>query len=229
MANMLYDEPRYRLMGDRSVLVELGDDISPLVNQQVCNLFVGLDQKPIEGVLELVPGYRSLLVVYDPLRVNIEKLQNKIDETLSRLDTSRPPAPRTVEIPVVYGEEYGPDLAWVADFQKITPEEVIRLHTQPVYRVYMIGFMPGYPYLGEVPDGLVTPRRDTPRTHVPQGAVAIAQKQTGIYPVESPGGWQLIGRTPVNLFDPGKESPSLLEMGDQVKFYAISKEEMLKW
>jgi KipI family sensor histidine kinase inhibitor len=226
---MLFDEPRYRLMGDRSVLVELGDDISPLVNQQVCNLFVGLDQQPIEGVLELVPGYRSLLVVYDPLQVNVEKLQNKIDETLSQLDTSRPPAPRTVEIPVVYGEEYGPDLEWVADFQKISPEEVIRLHTQPVYRVYMIGFMPGYPYLGEVPDELVTPRRDTPRTHVPQGSVAIAQKQTGIYPVESPGGWQLIGRTPVNLFDPGKESPSLLEMGDQVKFYAISKEEMLKW
>jgi KipI family sensor histidine kinase inhibitor len=214
---MLFDEPRYRLMGDRSVLVELGDDISPLVNQQVCNLFVGLDQQ------------RSLLVVYDPLQVNVEKLQNKIDETLSQLDTSRPPAPRTVEIPVVYGEEYGPDLEWVADFQKISPEEVIRLHTQPVYRVYMIGFMPGYPYLGEVPDELVTPRRDTPRTHVPQGSVAIAQKQTGIYPVESPGGWQLIGRTPVNLFDPGKESPSLLEMGDQVKFYAISKEEMLKW
>jgi KipI family sensor histidine kinase inhibitor len=226
---MLYEKPRYRLMGDRSVLVELGDDISPLVNQQVCNLFVGLDQQPIEGVLELVPGYRSLLVVYDPLQVNVEKLQNKIDETLSQLDTSRPPAPRTVEIPVVYGEEYGPDLEWVADFQKISPEEVIRLHTQPVYRVYMIGFMPGYPYLGEVPDELVTPRRDTPRTHVPQGSVAIAQKQTGIYPVESPGGWQLIGRTPVNLFDPGKESPSLLEMGDQVKFYAISKEEMLKW
>jgi KipI family sensor histidine kinase inhibitor len=216
-------------MGDRSVLVELGDDISPDVNQQVCELFVRLDQQPIEGVLELVPGYRSLLVVYDPLQVNVEKLQNKINETLRQLDTSRPPAPRTVEIPVVYGGEYGPDLEWVADFQNISPEEVIRLHTQPVYRVYMIGFMPGYPYLGEVPDGLVTPRRDTPRTHVPQGSVAIAQKQTGIYPVESPGGWQLIGRTPLNLFDPGKKSPSLLEMGDQVQFYAISKEEMLKW
>ena len=216
-------------MGDRSVLVELGDDISPVVNQQVRALFVGLDQRPIEGILELVPGYRSLLVVYDPLRVNIDKLQKKIDQTLSQLDASQLPAPRTVEIPVVYGAEYGPDLEWVADFQKITPKEVIRLHTQPVYRVYMIGFMPGYPYLGEVHDGLVTPRRDTPRTHVPQGSVAIAQKQTGIYPVESPGGWQLIGRTPVSMFDPCKESPSFLEMGDQVKFYAISKEEMLKW
>ena len=226
---MLYEKPQYRLMGDRSVLVELGDDISPMVNQQVRELFVGLDRQPIEGVLELVPGYRSLLVVYDPLRVNIDKLQKKIDQTLSQLDASQLPAPRTVEIPVVYGAEYGPDLEWVADFQKITPKEVIRLHTQPVYRVYMIGFMPGYPYLGEVHDGLVTPRRDTPRTHVPQGSVAIAQKQTGIYPVESPGGWQLIGRTPVSMFDPCKESPSFLEMGDQVKFYAISKEEMLKW
>jgi len=226
---MLYEEPRYRLMGDRSVLVELGDDISPAVNQKVRELFVGLDQQPIDGILELVPGYRSLLVVYHPLRINIEKLQNTIEETFGQLDNSQLPAPGTVEIPVVYGQEYGPDLEWVAEFQKITPGEVIRLHTRPIYQVYMIGFMPGYPYLGEVPDALVTPRRKTPRTHVPQGSVAIAQKQTGIYPVESPGGWQIIGRTPVNLFDPQQKSPSLLEMGDQVKFYAISKKDMLKW
>ena len=226
---MLYEKPRYRLMGDRSVLVELGDDISPAVNQKVRELFVGLDQQPIAGILELVPGYRSLLVVYNPLRINIEKLQNTIEETFGQLDNSQLPAPRTVEIPVVYGEKYGPDLEWVAEFQKITPGEVIRLHTRPIYQVYMIGFMPGYPYLGEVPDTLVTPRRKTPRTHVPKGSVAIAQKQTGIYPVESPGGWQIIGRTPINLFDPQQKSPSLLGMGDQIKFYAISKKDMLKW
>jgi inhibitor of KinA len=108
----------------------------------------------------------------------------------------------------------------------MTPEEVIRLHTQPTYQVYMIGFMPGYPYMGEVVDSLVTPRRETPRTHVMQGSVGIAQKQTGIYPVTSPGGWQIIGRTPIRLFDPQKNPPSFLEMGDRVNFYAITAKEM---
>jgi inhibitor of KinA len=111
----------------------------------------------------------------------------------------------------------------------MTAEEVIRLHMQPIYRVYLIGFMPGYPYLGEVPVALQTPRRKTPRTHVPRGSVGIAQKQSGIYPVESPGGWQIIGRTPINLFDPQREPPSMLEMGDFVKFRSITREEMEKW
>jgi KipI family sensor histidine kinase inhibitor len=226
---MHYDTPRYRLMGDRSVLVELGDEISPRVNQNVRELFVGLDHQMIDGILELVPGYRSLLVVFNPLEIELENLKIKIDETARHMGTSELPPPKTIEIPVVYGDEYGPDLEWVAEFQKITTEEVIRLHSEPLYRVYMIGFMPGYPYLGEVPDALVTPRRETPRTHVPRGSVAIAQKQTGIYPVESPGGWQIIGRTPVGLFDPDQKQPSLLEMGDQVKFYAISREDMQKW
>jgi KipI family sensor histidine kinase inhibitor len=226
---MHYDKPRYRLMGDRSVLVELGDEISPRVNQNVRELFVGLDHQMIDGILELVPGYRSLLVVFNPLEIELENLKIKIDETARHMGTSELPPPKTIEIPVVYGDEYGPDLEWVAEFQKITTEEVIRLHSEPLYRVYMIGFMPGYPYLGEVPDALVTPRRETPRTHVPRGSVAIAQKQTGIYPVESPGGWQIIGRTPVGLFDPDQKQPSLLEMGDQVKFYAISREDMQKW
>lgn len=216
-------------MGDRSVLVELGDEISPLVNQKVRGLLVGLDHQKMDGILELVPGYRSLLVVFNPLEIELESLKGKIENAVGQLDSSRLAPPRTIEIPVAYGDEYGPDLEWVAEFQKMTGEEVVQLHTEPLYRVYMIGFMPGFPYLGEVPDALVTPRRETPRTHVPQGSVAIAQKQTGIYPVESPGGWQIIGRTPVRLFDPEKKKPSLLQMGDQVKFYAISKEDMQKW
>jgi inhibitor of KinA len=111
----------------------------------------------------------------------------------------------------------------------MTADEVIRLHMQPTYRVYLIGFMPGFPYLGEIPDALISPRRKTPRTHVPRGSVGIAQKQSGIYPVESPGGWQIIGRTPINLFDPQHKPPSVLEMGDYVKFYHINKVEMEKW
>ena len=226
---MLYDKPLYRLMGDRALLIELGDEISPGVNQKVRELFAGLDQQAIDGFIELVPSYRSLMIIYDPLKISLPELQIQISDTANQLDRLQLPPPKTIEIPVVYGEKYGPDLEWVAEYHTMTADEVIRLHTQPTYRVYLIGFMPGFPYLGEIPDALTTPRRKTPRTHVPRGSVGIAQKQSGIYPVESPGGWQIIGRTPINLFDPHRKPPSILEMGDYVKFYPITKEEMEKW
>lgn len=226
---MLHDEPLFRMMGDHAVLVELGDDISPQINQKVRKLYIGTKSHRIRGIKDLVPSYRSLMVVYDPLVVKLSTLKNQIRDIWNTLDDSLLPSPKTIEIPVVYGNEYGPDLEWVADFHQIPPDEVIRLHTQPTYQVYMIGFMPGYPYMGEVPDALVTPRRKTPRTHVPKGSVGIAQKQTGIYSVASPGGWQIIGRTPVQLFDPQGKPPSLLEMGDQVKLYALAAEEIEEW
>ena len=226
---MLYDEPLFRIMGDRAVLVELGDGISPWINQKVRALYTGIAAQRIKGIKDLVPSYRSLTVVYNPLVISLESLESQLNEIWNTLDDARLPAPRTVEIPVVYGDKYGPDLEWIADYHKMTPQEVIRLHTQPMYQVYMIGFMPGYPYMGEVPDKLVTPRRKTPRIHVPAGSVGIAQKQTGIYPVASPGGWQIIGRTPVRLFDPQGQPPCLLEMGDRVKFVVITKQELLRW
>ena len=216
-------------MGDRAVLVELGDDISPQINQKVRELYIGTKGRRIKGIKDLVPSYRSLMVVYDPLAISLDFLESQMNEIWDALDDARLPDPRTVEIPVVYGDKYGPDLEWIADYHKMTPQDVIRLHTQPTYQVYMIGFMPGYPYMGEVPDELVTPRRKTPRTHVPGGSVGIAQKQTGIYPVASPGGWQIIGRTPVRLFDPQGKPPSFLEMGDRVKFFVITEQELLRW
>jgi len=216
-------------MGDRAVLVELGDDISPQINQKVRELYIGTKGRRIKGIKDLVPSYRSLMVVYDPLIISLDSLESQMNEIWNALDNARLPDPRTVEIPVVYGDKYGPDLEWIADYHKMTPQDVIRLHTQPTYQVYMIGFMPGYPYMGEVPDELVTPRRKTPRTHVPGGSVGIAQKQTGIYPVASPGGWQIIGRTPVRLFDPQGKPPSFLEMGDRVKFFVITEQERLRW
>ena len=216
-------------MGDRAVLVELGDDISPQINQKVRGLYIGTKGHRIKGIKDLVPSYRSLMVVYDPLIISLDSLESQMNEIWNALDDARLPDPRTVEIPVVYGDKYGPDLEWIADYHKMTPQDVIRLHTQPTYQVYMIGFMPGYPYMGEVPDELVTPRRKTPRTHVPRGSVGIAQKQTGIYPVASPGGWQIIGRTPVRLFDPQGKPPSFLEMGDRVKFFVITEQERLRW
>jgi KipI family sensor histidine kinase inhibitor len=216
-------------MGDRAVLVELGDDISPQINQKVRGLYIGTKGHRIKGIKDLVPSYRSLMVVYDPLIISLNSLESQMNAIWNALDNARLPDPRTVEIPVVYGDKYGPDLEWIADYHKMTRQDVIRLHTQPTYQVYMIGFMPGYPYMGEVPDELVTPRRKTPRTHVPGGSVGIAQKQTGIYPVASPGGWQIIGRTPVRLFDPQGKPPSFLEMGDQVKFIVITEQEFLRW
>jgi KipI family sensor histidine kinase inhibitor len=226
---MLYDEPLFRIMGDRAVLVELGDGISPRINQKVRALYTGITACHIKGIKDLVPSYRSLMVVYDPLVISLDSLKSQLNVIWNTLDDTRLPEARTVEIPVVYGDKYGPDLEWIADYHKMTPQDVIRLHTQPLYQVYMIGFMPGYPYMGEVPDALVTPRRKTPRTHVPGGAVGIAQKQTGIYPVASPGGWQIIGRTPVRLFDPRGKPPCYLEMGDRVKFFVITEQELLRW
>jgi KipI family sensor histidine kinase inhibitor len=216
-------------MGDRGLLVELGDEISRQINQKVRALFIGLAGHDFKGIKELIPGYRSLMVVYDPLVSSLRSLKFQIMDIWDTVDEAQLPSPRIVEIPVAYGDEFVPDLEWVAHYLKMTPEAVIRLHTEPTYQVYMIGFMPGYPYMGEVVDSLVTPRRETPRTHVIQGSVGIAQKQTGIYPVTSPGGWQIIGRTPIRLFDPQKNPPSFLEMGDRVKFYTITAEEMQRW
>jgi KipI family sensor histidine kinase inhibitor len=223
---MLYRRPKFRIMGDRGLLVELGDGISRQINQKVRALFIALSGHETSGIKDLIPAYRSLLMVYDPLVTSLSSLKSQIMDIWDTVDEAQLPSPRIAEIPVVYGDEFGPDLEWVANYLKMDPEEVIRLHTQPTYQVYMIGFMPGYPYMGEVVDSLVTPRRETPRTHVMQGSVGIARKQTGIYPVTSPGGWQIIGRTPIQLFDPQKNPPSFLEMGDQVKFYAITAGEM---
>jgi KipI family sensor histidine kinase inhibitor len=226
---MLYEKLKFRTMGDRSLLVELGDEISPSVNQRVQELFTALDLHPVDGVRELVPSYRSLLVVYDPLNISLADLKRTIRDTYQNLDQTELPEPRTIDIPIVYGGEQGPDLDSVAQYHHITPQAVIDYHTGPTYRVYMIGFTPGYPYLGEVPDAIATPRRKTPRILVPKGSVGIAKQQTGIYSVDSPGGWQIIGWTPVNLFDPQARPPSLLMMGDRVRFQAICAQEASQW
>ncbi len=226
---MLYEHPAYRIMGDRALLVELGDGISPLVNKKVRELFLCLKNNRVEGVVETVPGYRSLLIVYDPLKITLSALKERLNKLHTTIDRSEIPKPRTLEIPVVYGGECGPDLNWVAEYHKLSPEEVVRFHTGTTYQVYMIGFTPGFAYMGQLPEAIATPRRETPRTAVPRGSVGIAQSQTGVYPVESPGGWQIIGRTPLRLFDPEKWPPTPLEMGDLVKFLSIKEEEMARW
>ncbi|MBE9522225.1 MAG: 5-oxoprolinase subunit PxpB, partial [Proteobacteria bacterium] len=168
---MLYDKFQYRIMGDRSVLVELGDEISPQVNQRVREFYVVLMENPIEGLVETVPTYRSLLIFYDPLKTSFTALQHRIEDLYRKIKGIKIPDPKTMKIPVVYGAKYGPDLEWVAQYHKISSKMVIRLHTETIYQVYMIGFMPGFPYMGELPESLATPRRETPRTVIPQGSV----------------------------------------------------------
>jgi inhibitor of KinA len=218
---MQFETPIFRPMGDRSLLVELGDAISPEVNRRVQQLTLQLRQVGLPGVRELAPGYRSLLVVFDPLTIAPAELMGRITAVAAQQGSAGLPPAKLLTVPVFYGGDYGPDLEGVAAHLGISSDEVIGLHTETVYRVYMIGFTPGYPYMGELPAALAVPRRSTPRTRVPKGSVGIAQRQTGIYSVESPGGWQIIGWTPIELFDPLRRLPSLLEMGDRVKFEAV--------
>jgi len=221
--------PRYRTMGDRSLLVEFGEEISPTASGLVQDLMQRLEAAAITGVRELAPGYRSLLITYNPLIISSTELQSRITAVAGDTRPTSATSAKLVTVPVIYGGAGGPDLDTVAAHLRIGAEEVVRLHTGTSYRVYMIGFMPGYPYMGELPAALAMPRRRTPRTRVPKGSVGIAQRQTGIYPVDSPGGWQIIGWTPIELFDPQREPPSFLEMGDTVKFEAIGPEEVDAW
>lgn len=221
----LYPEVRFRLAGDRGLLAEYGDTISPEVNRKVRQVAAALEAQPLRGVIEVIPTYRSLFLLYDPMATSPEELQAALLELEERLTEVKIPPPREVEIPVCYGGEFGPDLAFVAESHGLSPEEVIRLHCQPLYQVYMVGFTPGFPFLGGLPKELHTPRRPTPRERVPAGSVGIAGEQTGIYPIESPGGWQLIGRTPLKVFDPNRPDPFLLKAGDLVRFRPIEPEE----
>lgn len=214
-------QPRIVPAGDRALLVELGEGIDPVVNERVLRLHASVLQAPPPGVEEAVPGYRSLLVLYDPLAVQTEALIADLLQRLDRLHRVPLPPPALVQIPVCYGGEYGPDLAEVAARTGLTPDEVVRLHTAPAYRVYCLGFLPGFAYLGGLDPRLHLPRRSPPRVRVPAGSVGIGGAQTGVYPVASPGGWHLIGRTPAPLYLPGREPPSLLRPGDVVRFHAV--------
>jgi KipI family sensor histidine kinase inhibitor len=225
----LYPEARFYLMGDRGLLLELGDEISPQVNARVRRMALALQASSIDGVVETIPTYRSLLILYEPLILSLDQLKTALQAIEKELQELPLPEPLLTRIPAVYGGPYGPDLKNVAEYHRISTEEAIRLHCSKPYFIYMIGFMPGFPYMGELPEGLVMPRLKTPRLSVPAGSVAIAQRQTGIYSMESPGGWRIIGRTPVTLFNPDRTPPALLRMGDLVQFYPISEEEYKKW
>jgi KipI family sensor histidine kinase inhibitor len=226
MQAKIYASPRYLSFGDSALIIEFSDEISLEANQKVLALNQALSKANIVGVEETVPTYRSLLIRYNPLKTTYEQLVfqiKDIEKNLNKLGVET--EGRRIVVPVVYGGEYGPDIGFVAQYHGITKEMVVKIHSEREYRVYMIGFVAGFPYLGEVSDEIATPRLETPRLKVPAGSVGIAEKQTGIYPCEAPGGWRIIGRTPLKLFNPLQQPPALLRPGDIVKFKPISGSE----
>ena len=222
----IYTAARYMPFGDNGLLIEFGDVISLEVNRRVIALSEAIIGAKIQGVEELVPTYRSLLVRYNASKISYEQLVFRIKDVEKTMEErSMEKVGRKIIIPVVYGGEYGPDLTDVARFHGLTEEQVVKIHSGREYRVYMVGFVAGFPYLGEVADEIATPRLETPRLKVLAGSVGIAEKQTGIYSCEAPGGWRIIGRTPLRLFNLLKQPPVLLQLGDIVKFKPISEKE----
>jgi len=223
---VLYDKPLFFPAGDLALVVELGDAISPEINRKVRSLTDALEEGGIPGVFDFLPTYRSVLVYYDPLKVTSGKVQDGIERLLESAETTDTGMRHIVHIPTFYGGDMGPDIAFVAEHNGIDEAEVVRIHSGSDYLVYMMGFSPGFAYLGGLDERLATPRLQSPRTEIPVGAVGIAETQTGVYPMASPGGWQLIGRTPLKLFDPARERPVLLSAGDHVRFVSIESQEV---
>ncbi len=225
MAVQIFDRPVCRLAGDTGFLAEFGEGIDPQVNARVRAVARALEAAPVPGIREVIPTYRSLLFIYDPAVTHPDRLF-QIMETLdidgAAMDEE---SVRVVEIPVCYGGEFGPDIETVGRHAGFSMEEVIRTHTAPEYLIYMVGFTPGFAFLGGLDERLATPRLKTPRSLVPKGSVGIANNQTGMYPIASPGGWQIIGRTPVTLFAPDRKNPFLYRAGDKIRFVPISLDE----
>jgi inhibitor of KinA len=210
--------------GGTSATRPVQSQITRQANENVRRLLRLLELEPIAGVRNLHPAYCSLLVKFDALKWRHEELEKELRKFLDRLDKVKLPQPRQVEIPVCYGGEFGPDLEGVAALHGLTPDQVIELHAATSYLVYFLGFVPGFAYLGELPEALVTPRLATPRKRVPAGSVGIAGSQTGVYPFETPGGWRLLGRTPMAMFRTDRDGLSLLSIGDRVRFRPIDVE-----
>jgi inhibitor of KinA len=210
------------------MLVYLGEEIGLAAHERVLKLLHLLQKEPPEWLRNLQPAYTSLMVTFDARRVDHAEVEATLRELEPRAAAIRRAKPRRVEIPVCYDEEFGPDLEAVASFHGLKSSEVIVLHTSQTYHAYFLGFAPGFAYLGDLPEKIATPRLETPRKKVPAGSVGIAGRQTAVYPVSTPGGWRLIGRTPKQMFRSGRKPMAAISIGDQVKFRAISPDEFLK-
>ncbi len=222
-------------LGDRAFLIEVGASIDEVTHRRVRAVLARLESRAIPGVIEYVPAFASVAVHYDPARVPPwpfgesssphTRLAVALSAALEQLDDAPAAPSRTIDVPVCYGGDFGPDLDDVARLHDLLPDEVVRIHASGDYLAYMIGFMPGLAHLGGLDDRIATPRRREPRTNVPASSVGIGGRQTGVYPLVSPGGWNLIGRTPLRMFVANREPASLIGVGDRVRFRAIVRAE----
>ncbi len=224
----MYTQTKYLVAGDSALVMEFGNSISAEINNRIRSVCIAMENSKIDGITEIVPTYRSLMIHYNPMIIEYDALMEKLQNLEGQLDNIDLPSPVIYEIPTLYGGEYGPDIENVAKHNNLSLEEVIRIHTSRDYLIYMLGFTPGFPYLGGMDEKIATPRLSTPRTKINGGTVGIAASQTGIYPIDSPGGWQLIGRTPLRLYDPYRENPILLKAGNYVRFVSIDRKEYEK-
>lgn len=216
---------RFQAASDQAVLVYLGEEIGAAAHERVAQLLRLLRREPLQWVRNVQPAYCSLLITFDPTVVDHTEVQAKLTEYEKRAETMPATKSRLVEVPVCYGGEFGPDLEDVAAKHGLTPTKVIQLHCSRTYHAYFLGFAPGFAYLGNLAKEIVTPRLETPRKAVPAGSVAIAGLQTAVYPFATPGGWRLIGRTPLEIFKKDREPMEWIAIGDQVRFQPISREE----
>lgn len=227
-------------LGDSAVVVKLGEEIHSKTHGKIIKLSNTLESKPFHGFIEAVPSYNSVTVYYNPFEVHAAHSECKYSTAyeivsailmnyMKKISSDYVDTGELFKIPVLYGGKYGPDLDFVARYNNLTREEVISIHTNKDYLVYMIGFAPGFPYLAGIDKKIATPRKDKPRPLVPARSVGIAGEQTGLYTLDSPGGWQIIGQTPIELFTPEKIPPTLLKPGDKVQFYPITEEDFLSY
>jgi inhibitor of KinA len=221
-------------MGDAALIINFDDIIAEDINKKVLQLFQQLTIQKLNGVKDIVPAYSSLAIHYDVVAVTEKKinyrtafeiLQEDIKKRLTVYVETGTPFSQTIKIPVCYSEKYALDINDISKEKNLAIDEIIRLHTAKKYRVYMIGFLPGFPYMGIVDEKITMPRKPQPRINVAAGSVGIAGIQTGIYPLDSPGGWQIIGRTPLQLFNKEKDDPVLLQPGNEIEFYSITEDE----
>jgi len=218
-------ELKYLPSGEDAILIQFEKKISEKINQQVRRLEIALKKSNIQGITDMIPTYCSLKIDYSPVKINYEKLIDKIKDVKNNISNMDIDKPHVIEIPTLYN---GIDLEFVAEYNNITVDEVINIHTSREYLIYMLGFAPGFPYLGGISEKISTPRLENPRSKIQGGSVGIAGSQTGIYPVDIPGGWRIIGKTPLKLFDTGRGNPFLLESGNYLKFISIKKKEYEK-
>src|SRR5579859_600133 len=210
---------------DQSILVHFGHEISLETHREIVSFLKLLEAEPIQGIVNLHPAYCSVLVKFDPSKFTHAEIESSLAPHLARLEKVKLTKPRLRQIPVCYGGHEGPDLDDVASLHGLSVDEVIHLHSSATYTAYFLGFVPGFAYLGGLPPDLATPRLQTPRKAVPSGSLAIGGNQTGVYPTVTPGGWRLIGKTPLKLFNPAAAHSSFFEIGDQVRFVPITAEE----